>query len=88
MEEIIFYMLAVLGSSSIGYSLLRTGFPKTQGITQTNKILYGYAVGLAVIVPAIITALFFGAASFFLMMGVIFCLLFIILTALQTPQLC
>ena len=79
--EIIFYVLALLGSSSLGYSLMRTGFPKTQDFELLNKIIYGYALGLVVVVPAVATAWFFGAASFFLMLGIIFGLLFIIFIA-------
>jgi len=79
--EIIFYVLALLGSSSLGYSLMRTGFPKTQNFELLNKIIYGYALGLVVVVPAVATAWFFGAASFFLMLGIIFGLLFIIFIA-------
>jgi len=76
--EIIFYALTLLGSSSLGYALLRAGFPSTQSINRLNKIIYGYAIGSVVVVPAIITAWFFGVASFFLMIGIIFCLLFVI----------
>ena len=74
--EIVFYLLTALGSSSLGYSLLRTGFPKTQALETMNKILYGYALGLVVVLPAIATAMYFGAGSFFLMLGVIYGLLF------------
>ena len=76
--EIIFYLLAILGSSSLGYSLMRTGFPQTQSFKLLNKITLGYALGLVVVVPAIIAAWFFGVASFFLIMGLVFCLLFAI----------
>jgi len=77
--EIVFYLLTILGSSSFGYSLLRTGFPKTQQFQTMNKIIYGYGVGLIVVIPSIITAMYFGAGSFFLMLGVIYGLLFLIL---------
>jgi len=77
--EIVFYLLTILGSSSFGYSLLRTGFPKTQQLETINKILYGYGVGLIVVVPSVITAMYFGVGSFFLMLGIIYGLLFLIL---------
>ena len=41
--------------------------------------MYGYGLGLVVVIPAIITALSFGAGSFFLMLGVIYGLLFAVL---------
>ena len=77
--EIVFYLLTILGSSSFGYSLLRTGFPKTQQLKTVNKIIYGYGIGLLVVIPSVITAMYFGAGSFFLMLGLIYGLLFLIL---------
>jgi hypothetical protein len=77
--ELIFYLLTLAGSSSFGYSLLRTGFPKTQSLQTINKIIYGYGAGLVVVVPSVITAVLFGEGSFFLMLGVIYGLLFAIL---------
>jgi hypothetical protein len=79
--ELVFYILALLGSSSLGYSLLRTAFPKTQSLEMMNKVLYGYALGAIVVVPAMVTALFFGATSFFLILGLLYALLFIIFIA-------
>ena len=79
--ELVFYILALLGSSSLGYSLLRTAFPKTQSLEMMNKVLYGYALGAIVVVPAMVTALFFGATSFFLILGLMYALLFIIFIA-------
>ena len=79
--ELVFYLLAALGSSSLGYSLLRTGFPNTQKLEKLNKILYGYALGLVVVIPAIVTGLTFGAGGFFLLFGLIYFLIFIILFA-------
>ncbi|MBT4870130.1 MAG: hypothetical protein HON47_00985 [Candidatus Diapherotrites archaeon] len=79
--ELVFYILTLLGSSSLGYSLLRTAFPKTQSLGMMNKVLYGYALGAIVVVPAMVTALFFGATSFFLILGLMYALLFIIFIA-------
>jgi len=77
----VFYLITLLGSSSLGYSLLRAGFPKTQALKTTNKVLYGYIIGLIIILPAMLTAFYFGAGSFFLMLGLIYCLLFAVFIA-------
>ena len=60
---------------------VKNWFSKTQSLEVINKVLYGYALGLVVVVPAMVTALFFGATSFFLILGLMYGLLFIIFIA-------
>jgi hypothetical protein len=47
MFEIV-YGFFLLGSFSLGYSLLRIGFPQTQKAEYTKKVLYGYIMGILI----------------------------------------
>ena len=76
--EFLFFIAAFVGSCSIGYSLLRTGFPKKQGATLGEKIGLGYLFGILVILPGIIAWMAFGIEAFFLISGVFYLFLFVI----------
>lgn len=51
----ILYLISFLGSFSLGYSILRIGFPEIQKDTLTKKIGIGYITGLVILLPAIAT---------------------------------
>jgi hypothetical protein len=58
------YLIFLAGSFSIGYSLLRIGFPEFQEKEITQKIGMGYLVGLIVFIPSILS-IFFTVEKFF-----------------------
>jgi len=74
--DIVFYLLALVGSFSLGYGILRTGFPRMQEAGKIKKIGYGYGLGAIVFVPGIVAASTFGDKGFFLVSGVVFACLF------------
>jgi len=83
MQELV-YVFFLLGSFSIGYSIIRTAMPKIQLSPMTNKIAYGYGVGALVFgVPiAIILGLELNSDYFFIlgiiMYLILMCVAFIV----------
>jgi hypothetical protein len=63
------YGFYVIGSFSLGYSLLRTVFPQTQKQGVINKLIYGYLIGVMVVIPSAALTWFFqlGLTGFFLL---------------------
>jgi hypothetical protein len=66
------YVLALLGSCSVGYSLLRIGFPEKQDSEISEKLGYSYGLGLVVFLPGIISIAMFGEKLFFIISGIIY----------------
>lgn len=74
MIDLVVYLASVAGSLSIGYSVIRIGWPETQGFTATEKISYGFMAGLPIAVISVIVAGGFGAKYFFFMFGALYAL--------------
>jgi hypothetical protein len=74
--QALFFGLALLGSCSLGYSLLRTGFPEKQDSTQIEKLSYGYGLGILIFIPGMATALLVNEQFFFLVTAIFYAMLF------------
>ena len=74
---IILYGISFIGSFSLGYILLRTAFPEKQKLLPSQKLEYGYAIG----VPIIILSSIFGEKYFFFVFAFLSVLLFAIALA-------
>ncbi len=70
------YGLALLGSFSLGYSLLRLGFPEKQGLSLIQKVTYGYAIGILIFIPGFIAEFTFSKKIFFLVSSIFYAFLF------------
>ena len=81
--EVLLYVLSLLGSCSIGYSLLRTGFPEKQDTNIVEKLGYGYALGLIVFIPGIIAMFLYSEKSFFIMAGIFYALMIAIMLVVR-----
>ncbi len=60
------YLIFLVGSFSIGYSLIRIGFPEVQEKSIMEKIGMGYLIGLIVFLPSILSIFFTFEKFFFL----------------------
>lgn len=80
-----FYAYFMLGSFSLGYSLLRIGFPKKQGAELIEKIVYSYLLGLIIFGTGLIAGEVFGLEAFIifslLMYFFLICIMFVARTA-------
>lgn len=63
------YLIFLVGSFSIGYSLLRIGFPEFQEKEFKEKIGMGYLIGLIVFLPSILSV-FFNVEKFFFLFAI------------------
>jgi hypothetical protein len=72
--DLLIYLVSVAGSFSIGYSIIRLGWPETQGFSVTEKISYAFLAGLPISIISIIVAFGFGAKYFFFMFGALYAL--------------
>lgn len=81
---LILYITSLLGSFSIGYSLLRIGFPEYQEKTSLEKIGYGYLVGIIVFIPSIISVFLTNEKFFFLFATGSFAVIFIAMLIIRT----
>ena len=79
--QALFFGLTLLGSCSLGYSLLRAGFPQRQNSKKIEKLAYGYALGILVFIPGMILALIINEQFFFLITAIIYIILFSIFMA-------
>ncbi len=64
-------MVALLGSFSIGYGVMRLGFPDKQALVGEQKIGWGYLFGGMIFVPSIGAAMLFGDQGFFILSPII-----------------
>lgn len=71
------FALALIGSCSVGYSLLRLIYPEKQDATFGEKIGYSYGIGLLVFLPGIISVAMLGEKLFFIVSGIAYLILFI-----------
>ena len=71
------YALALVGSCSVGYSLLRLIYPEKQSASIGEKIGYSYGIGLIVFLPGIISIVMLGDKLFFIGSGAVYLVLFI-----------
>ncbi len=62
--QTIFYAYFMLGSFSLGYSLLRIGFPKIQEEDLLKKIVYSYLLGLIIFGTGLIAGETLGIEAF------------------------
>ncbi len=62
----ILYLIFFLGSFSLGYAIIRIGFPKTQEKSFIEKIGQGYLMGLIIFLPSILSIYFELEKFFFL----------------------
>ncbi|MDD3083430.1 MAG: hypothetical protein PHP82_00205 [Candidatus ainarchaeum sp.] len=76
--QALFYGIAIAGSFSIGYSLLRIILPKKQEANILEKISYSYALGLIVFLPGMILSLLIFEKFFFITASIFYAILFII----------
>jgi hypothetical protein len=79
--QALFFGLTLLGSCSLGYSLLRAGFPQKQNIKKIEKLAYSYALGILIFIPGMIIALIINEQFFFLITAIIYIILFSIFMA-------
>jgi hypothetical protein len=80
---LVLYIISILGSFSIGYALLRIGFPEFQEKNLADKILYGYLIGLIISLPSIISIFFTSERFFFLFFITSIAIVFIIMQAIR-----
>ena len=78
---VVLFGASLLGSVSIGYSLLRVGFPDKQSLPITEKLAYGYGFGILTFLPAMAIAITYSEKSFFLIAGIFYLFLFTLLYA-------
>ena len=71
------FALALVGSCSVGYSLLRLIYPEKQDAGFGEKIGYSYGMGLLVFLPGIISVAMLGEKLFFIVSGIVYVILFI-----------
>ena len=76
--DVILYVVILLGCVSVGYSLLRLGFPEKQSSKKIDKIAYGYLLGIIVFLPAMASIFYLGDNFFFVISGITYTILFII----------
>ncbi len=69
---LIIYGITFIGSFSLGYLILRTAFPEKQKLLPSKKLIYGYLIG----VPIIIISSAFGENYFFFIFTFISVLIF------------
>ena len=74
--EIVFYALSFIGSFSIGYGILRAGFPEKQSLQAMEKLGYGYGIGAIIFIPGLIAAGFFGGKGFLAISSIMLFILF------------
>ena len=78
---VVLFGASLLGSVSIGYSLLRVGFPDKQNLPLKEKLAYGYGLGILTFLPAMVMAITYSERSFFLIAGIFYLFLFTALYA-------
>ncbi|MCX6800793.1 MAG: hypothetical protein NTZ73_01240 [Candidatus Diapherotrites archaeon] len=74
MIDLLVYLVSITGSFSIGYSVLRIGWPKTQDNSAMEKICYGFALGLPIVAISAAVSFNFGIKYFFFMFGSLYAL--------------
>ncbi len=79
MLAVLLYIIILIGSFPIGYSLTRIVLPEKQGSNLQEKISYGYALGLIVFLPGIISIFIISEEVFYLFSGAMYAFLFTIL---------
>ncbi|MFA5764032.1 MAG: hypothetical protein WC915_04425 [archaeon] len=79
--QALFFGLTLLGSCSLGYSLLRAGFPQKQSIKKIEKLAYSYALGILIFIPGMIVAALINEQFFFLITTIVYIILFSIFMA-------
>ncbi len=74
----ILYGFALIGSFSLGYSLLRLIMPQKQDSSIIEKISYGYAFGLLIFFPGMVLSLIVFDRLFFVSSSIVYIILFTI----------
>lgn len=74
------FVLAFLGSFSLGYSLLRTGFPSKQDSIISEKIGFSIVFGILVFIPGFVISNVY-EKSFFLIAIIFYIILFLVFMA-------
>jgi len=67
MYNVALYLVALAGSFSLGYGIMRLGFPKNQGLVGEQKAGWGYLFGGIIFIPSIGAAMLFGDIGFFIL---------------------